>query len=1342
MNFKYTESDAPLSSIKSIQFSLLDDEQIKRLSVAEITSYELYDKGCPVVGGLYDLRMGTTDKQFKCQTCNCDVLDCQGHFGHIELCEPIYNILYLKTIYKLVQCVCVNCSRILYKPDEKNKKTINALKSIQTNIKKNMICEYCEYKQPKYQLDNCKISITQNEETTVLSAKSVFQIIRKITDCKELGFNDELYHPKSMFIVNLLVPPPAVRPSIIIDSSLKSQDDLTHKLSEILKCNIQLKKCKENVNSSEHIINEFINLLQFHVSSYIDNEIPGQPQATQRTGRPIKSICQRLKSKEGRVRGNLMGKRVDFSARTVITADPNIKLDELGVPKQIADNLTIPETINNFNIEIYQKQIDNGNNGPTTIKWLTKNKKKKDMRFAKNVKLEIGDVIERTLKDGDYVVFNRQPSLHKMSMMGHKIKVMPNLTFRLNLSATSPYNADFDGDEMNMHVPQTQETRTEIKELMMVSNCIVSPQSNKPVMGIVQDSLLASRKMTLRSVFVDKMTLMNILMKLESFDYSKIPQPTIFKPKQLWTGKQLISIILPNISLSKKNGWHDENDLNCFSNNDTEVLIKDGELLSGILCKKILGSSSGSLIHCLWLEFGSEETCRFISELQYVVNEWIMSIGFTCSFSDGFCKSSCYSSVNSIINNANEDVRKILYQKHDKKSETKINMLLNNARDKAGMCVCNELNIENNIHTMVSGGSKGSIINISQIMACVGQQNVNGNRIDFGYNERTLPHFEKNDHSAESRGFVKHSYMDGLTPNEFFFHAMGGREGVIDTAVKTSETGYIQRRLVKAMEDLKICSDLTVRNSLGDLLQLRYGEDSMDACKLITQNIPKIKLYENIQYTTTNQQLIDIEQQNMKNAIELISQMNLSRIHLPFNLEKIVLKYKVEIKNEKFDYDNIIILVNDFCETLNENKLFKAIIQIILYSKKLYVEYKLNLEEIKKIIYELQYNYERSKINIGEMVGTIAAQSLGEPITQLTLNTFHAAGISEKNVTLGVPRLKELINVSKNIKCPSMFLKVKDGSNIEDLQYKLECVMLYEVINEIQIEDDLSYHTMELNYFKFMDIDTECMSKWSLTIIMKDNVENTTTIEISTSLLKSFENIYITAFHENLGNKLVIRFKKNENECDFETILSFKNELFLKYIIRGNSKIQKIYIKDDMFMETDGSTLQDVLHLNGVDVNNSFSNDILEMYTLFGIEAARNCLINELRNVIEFDGSYVNYRHLCLLVETMTYKGNIMAITRHGINRTNAGPLMKCSFEETVNVLTDAAINGEQDCLMGVTENIILGKISKIGTSNFEVLLDYNKLQRNDNLVKYKIQECVYKDDNNSFRPSTPQNIT
>eukprot|EP00879_Flechtneria_rotunda_P007746 GHRR01008119.1.p1 GENE.GHRR01008119.1~~GHRR01008119.1.p1 ORF type:complete len:397 (+),score=88.62 GHRR01008119.1:514-1704(+) len=395
----------------------------------------------------------------------------------------------------------------------------------------------------------------------------------------------------------------------MMDSSARCEDDLTHKLVEIIRANNQLKRMIAN-GSPQHIINEYVQLLQFHVTTYMDNTIPGMNPATQRSGRPIKSISQRLKGKSGRIRGNLMGKRVDFSARTVITGDPNIGIDELGVPWSIAQNLTFAETVTPQNIARLTELVNIGPHPPpgeTGAKFLIRKDGRRlnlaYLRDGASKTLEYGDKVERHLQNGDLVLFNRQPSLHKMSMMGHRIRILPYSTFRLNLSVTTPYNADFDGDEMNMHVAQSHETRAEMREIMMVPRNIVSPQANKPVIGIVQDTLLGCKLITQRDTFIGKDLMMNILMNVTGWD-GTIPKPTILKPKPLWTGKQVFTCFLPKINLERTSSWHKDNDDRSFSMDDSAILIKRGVLVHGeISGYSINMPHTGSWLwgtHCTW----------------------------------------------------------------------------------------------------------------------------------------------------------------------------------------------------------------------------------------------------------------------------------------------------------------------------------------------------------------------------------------------------------------------------------------------------------------------------------------------------------------------------------------------------------------------------------------------------------------------------------------------------------------------------------------------------------------------------------------------------------------------
>lgn len=436
-----------MTEIKSVDFSVFNSNDLKKYSVLNVVSHDLFEKGVPKAGGLCDLKLGTIDREYKCHTCKQGPLECPGHFGHIELAEPVYNVLYVKYITKILQSVCLKCSELLSDSItnvfSNNKIQFkNSTETCKTKVK----CTVCDYLQPKILLDNYVYHIEIDGNKEIFPLSNILSILSKISDenCKKLGFGGAT-KPKDFIFTCFPVPPPQVRPSIIIDSSIKSQDDLTYKLVEIIKTNNSLLKM-QNGDKNEVIYNELVNLLQYHISTFTDNGISGIPQATQRTGRPIKGVCQRLKAKEGRIRGNLMGKRVDFSGRTVITAEPNIDLNELGVPFKITQNLTYPETVTQYNKELLQSYVDNGPNcefGKIGAKFIfRKDGKQIDLRFIKDTKLEIGDKVERHLRDGDLVVFNRQPSLHKFSMMGHKIRVMPFSTFRMNLSATNPYNAD------------------------------------------------------------------------------------------------------------------------------------------------------------------------------------------------------------------------------------------------------------------------------------------------------------------------------------------------------------------------------------------------------------------------------------------------------------------------------------------------------------------------------------------------------------------------------------------------------------------------------------------------------------------------------------------------------------------------------------------------------------------------------------------------------------------------------------------------------------------------------------------------------------------------------------
>lgn len=1005
------------------------------------------------------------------------------------------------------------------------------------------------------------------DKRSKLSAQRAFDILKEVSDddVLKLGLNPKYARPEWFLVKVMPVPPPHVRPEVAMEGAPAAADDLTFALTNIIKANINLEESiKKGEPPSEQ--ESKVELLQTHVTSVFDNARQDTAQITQRSGRAIKSIRQRLSGKEGRLRGNLMGKRVDFSARTVITADPNLSIDQVGVPRAVASRLSVPVPVTNYNIHemraLVEKTISKGKveeiEWPGALYIIRPDKSRTDLRFVQNpsdAAIEVGWVVERHLQDDDVVLFNRQPSLHKMSIMGHRAKILDWSTFRLNLSVTTPYNADFDGDEMNLHVPQSITAKADANELMMVPRNIVTPATNRNVMGIVQDALLGVSRMTKRSVFIEKDVAMNVMMWIATWD-GNLPAPAILKPKPLWTGKQLFSLICPKVnyrgsSIGHPKDYNDQKDP--FNYTDTQVLIHSGELLQGIVDKNIVGTSGGSIVHVCWLEKGWEETRSFMNQVQTVVNYWMVNTSYSVSVSDTVADLKTMDFIQKTLDEAELQVSNVVQKAQEgeltlipgkpllESFEANVNEVLNSVRDTAGKKAIETLKDRNGIKGTVMAGSKGSNLNISQIIACVGQQNVQGKRIQYGFQQRTLPHFCKDDLGKASRGFVENSYLRGLTPQEFFFHAMGGREGLIDTAVKTSEVGYIQRRLVKAMETVMARYDTTLRNAQGGVIQFLFGEDGMDAQRIEQQVIDIATLnkrqfrdrffidltaddfgYLNFKITATNEQALYIPRNLIelyRNDMELREMLEaeyrqleedrgeLPRImacrgsgfesdvkfYLPVNIDRLIWnaqrQFHIDLHKPTTLHPRVVYeTVRQMCDGSGDKKyhivtgddhlsvvmgddslsieaqrnatlLFQIMLRSKLSVKRVLKELRLNQESLKWLVGSILSDFHAARVHPGEMCGVMAAQSVGEPATQMTLNTFHNSGISSKNVTLGVPRLNEILNAAKNIKTPSLTIQpapriAQDENKSSDLIFQIEYATLMDITRKTEIHYD------------------------------------------------------------------------------------------------------------------------------------------------------------------------------------------------------------------------------------------------------------------------------------------------
>lgn len=1766
-------STAPLKDACGVQFSILSPEEIKAGSVAKIDFPDLFDNQTkePRTGGLSDPRMGSVDRNIKCYTCGGTMNDCPGHFGHIELSTPVYHIEYVNEVKKILECVCIKCSRFRLLPsDNRYQKLLKVKDKFDYAWKLGKTKSSCDYPDCEQQLLPIKIQknpfqIYQDakkldKKVTVIpfAVEDVRRIFERITDetCRLIGLDPKHARPEWMIITVLPVPPPSVRPSVNMDFNGKGEDDLTHVLGNIIRYNNVIKDC-----DSPKTVAFNKEQLQLHVICYMDNDVSGIPQVLQKTHRPTRSLRARLKGKEGRVRGNLMGKRVDFSARTVITGDPNIGIGEIGVPRSIASTLVYKETVNALNIERLQGLVDRGVEYPGAKYVFRQDKPPVDLKFARRKPvLQIGDKVERHLMDGDLGILNRQPTLHKPSMMAHEVRVMDCSTFRLNVNVCASYNADFDGDEMNMFCPLDEQTKAELATLSRVRDLLVSAQSSKPVNALVQDALCSITLFTRRDTFVNREELMNLVMWMKDFPTS-FPCPCILKPVPLWSGKQIISMFLPAVDVTGYHSTHPDGETDRMTPMDTRVNIVEGELLSGILCKKTVGAAAGGVVHIIWSDFGAEACERFIDDAAQVLNQWMLHRGFSVGIGDGYIKKEAQRNIKQRVDENVAKVDALLdeYWKGNASAEGtltvhetvegNIQKVLGKARDESGTMARDNVYKGNNIKHMADAGSKGTILNISQISACLGQQIVEGKRIPKGFQDRTLPYYERFDDSAPARGFVKGSFLKGLSPQELFFHAMGGREGLIDTAVKsvtwdtevvvlsrglfmqvrigefvdaqmmahpdrvthhsprdlelldvedlymptmdaagktswgvvsaltrhdpgkclykiktasgrsvtvaeskslliwdegqrefrekytpdvkigdqvpvtmrlaaserskpaaffcertngafvgvfmatgciskkecgllsiassskevadfvqtwlskrnmaavtvldrntsildftveahshclvnfmsvigldkrdafptilfscsddfargildgyvstlgslsreskenddgvilsipvtsrsiahglsflanrlgifcrhendslslrdqwisefvsalgemlnpgmsladtpprracplsndvvldaiveitainplddemhsklydvtvpstfnfvvanglalldTAVSGYVQRRLIKAMEDISVAYDGTVRNGVGTIIQFQYGEDGIDGVALERQVFPTLLLSDD--ELRQKFYVFDEEFSQLIRDRDVLREtlgLDEDRFQLPLNVARYIVaaqRIKEDIVNghETFSHREAFARVRELCESLRPSgpsaqptQLFGILLRSVLSSRMVIDKHKLSRSGFDWLLHRIHRKFYASLVPAGEAVGVIAAQSIGEPATQMTLNTFHASGTGNKAVTTGIPRLTELINAAKAIKTPGMmvYLQPHLRTSLEaaiSLKFDLIHVSLSMLLGNAEIVHDADYLDSNLHEDRpWLDLthsipDEDRPDPFRLQPLLLRFVLDIEKMryhfigmrDVARAIQKVLgDDVYVEHSCESMSHPVMhVRFYKDNvdlaeeiegppRQAHLQFLESILSDVLSGISIKGVPGVKKAFVSrkesplvqpdgsianvQEYLIETDGINMVETLSNLSVDPTRLSCNDPAEMNRVYGVESSRNTLLTEVKSVIADGGSSISYRHVALLCDTMTYRGKIMGFTRHGINRNEAGPLKRCTFEQTVDIMVNAAMKGEKDELKGASERIMLGQLMPMGTNVLGVVRDPN----------------------------------
>ena len=1259
-----------IKNLGAIKFSVWSPVEIRKFSVAEITAPETYDEdGMPVQGGLMDNRLGTLEPGQKCITCGNTSVKCPGHFGHIELAEPVLHIAFVDDIHKLLLTTCRSCNRIKLENSEldsyrdiRNAKASYAvitLDNIKDEIieksKKIKICPHCQKEQ--YDLIFTKPTIfvekTDAGENRLLPI-TIRERLSNISDddLKLLGYDPSTARPEWFVLQVLPVPPVTVRPSIILETGIRSEDDLTHKLVDIIRVNQRLKESKE-AGTPPLIVQDLVDLLQYHVTTYFDNEVSGIPQAHHRSGRPLKTLTQRLKGKEGRFRGSLSGKRVDFSSRTVISPDPNIAISEVGIPFEVAKKLTIPETVSNWNIDKLKTLVFNGPNNYPGANYIIRPDGVKIRLDYVNDRQMVADsivpgyIIERHLSDSDIVIFNRQPSLHRMSIMAHYVRVLPYRTFRLHPAVCPPYNADFDGDEMNLHVPQSEEARSEAALLMSVQDQLISPRYGGPIIGGIRDFITGAYILTRDESFLSKEEFFNLAL-LGGY-VGVIPEPKGEKDgKKLYTGKQLFSLFLPkdfNFIITSK--WNKS-----LKGEGKDVVIKNGELISGVIDKASIGAEEpDSVLHRIAKDYGNDIAQQFLNSILVMLKTFITHRGFTYGYSDLWLSEDTHKEITEVIKKAYDKIGELIQQykegtlpltrglSPEEALELYLVNELSRARDRAGRIADRSFPNNNAGVIMASTGARGSTLNIGQMTAVLGQQSIRGKRIHKGYHNRSLPHFKINDTNPDAKGFVKSNYRDGLTPLEFFFHAMGGREGLVDTAVRTQQSGYMQRRLINALEHLKLEYDSTVRDPHGNIIQYLYGEDGIDPAK-----------------------------SDHGEAV---------------NISRIIESESVVDEGTKATEEEIIHILNQNISNLNL-KLKGNIENILLQNK-------LSKQGIEKVIKKIIDLIERAMVEPGEAVGVVTAQSIGEPGTQMTLRTFHYAGVKERNVTLGLPRLIELVDARKKPITPTMDIYL-------DEEHRISREKALSVAKEI-------IHTKVIDVVEKTDIDYSGIIK----LTFSENKLNDRGCILTDifEILKGSKKKYDSTLDEQ---EKTIVLKMNE-ELDAQTLLLLKNKL-LNTRIKGVPDIERVTIvkqNEEWVIQTAGSNLSKIIYVDGIDLSRVTTNNVYEIWQTLGIEAARTALVREVTNTLEEQGLEVDIRHIMLVADLMTSKGYLQQIGRHGIAGTKTSVLARAAFEITVPTIAKASMEGQTEALKGVTENVIVGATVPVGTGMVDLYMKVNE---------------------------------
>ncbi|KAL7035470.1 hypothetical protein ACKWTF_008392 [Chironomus riparius] len=1040
----------------------------------------------------------------------------------------------------------------------------STLKKIRYNFKKFVISL------SKNEMDEIKNRSTMDEDD--MSQKSSTKVIMA-NECreymKEIMENDGDFlkimfpilgkakgNPFDVFFMDIVPvispiwrPPNHIRDMLVEHPQTKSYKNIVEFNNELF-CILTTKKKMEELEISSNVssemlkeaenvfkmargssVNEKIYFKWEQLQNAIDMTLDKQANVSKYNADNSVGIKQIIEKKQGLIRMHMMGKRVNYAARTVITPDPYIDVDSVGIPEAFALKLTYPVAVTPWNVTQLRKMVINGpdkhpgacfietTNGSKKI--IPKDANQREAMANTLLKPEKNDglkFVHRHLLNGDVLLLNRQPTLHRPSIMAHKARILKGeKTFKLHYSNCKSYNADFDGDEMNAHFPQNEVGRSEAYNLVGVQNHYLVPKDGTPLGGLIQDHMISGVKMSMRGRFFCKEDYQQLVFQGLSTKTERIKllPPTILKPYKLWSGKQIFSTVIINLipdykerinitSTAKINSglWQTEKkrkwkfggtELTRNDMSEAEVIIRNGELLVGVLDKNHYGATPYSLIHCMYELYGGDVSTKLLSALTRVFTTFLQWEGFTLGVHDILVLGDADKKRREIIENSrnigksvtcqvlnvpenitNEDLAEKLEEAYanDPKFRTQLDRKYKSALDSYTndinkTCLPNGLICKfplNNLQLMVTSGAKGSTVNTMQISCLLGQIELEGKRPPVMINGKSLPSFLLTDCSPKAGGYIDGRFMTGIEPQGFFFHCMAGREGLIDTAVKTSRSGYLQRCLIKHLEGLTVNYDGTVRDSDKSVVQFMYGEDGMDILKsqfLKSKTMPFLVENQKAILSDSMLDMVRNKPETDENMRKIAKKIKAYKKKFGNTLQKPARGYSVKkcpgTINSEFSPHKNFGSISECAEGILD-KYFKDNNDV-------------DKENVREMFYLKNI---KCLAEPGEAVGLLAAQSIGEPSTQMTLNTFHFAGRGDMNVTLGIPRLREILMMaSKAIKTPSMeiaFLN-QNSNNLdkiaEKFRIRLNQVTLSDVLEYVNVKSWISLKPSRARNYEF-----------------------------------------------------------------------------------------------------------------------------------------------------------------------------------------------------------------------------------------------------------------------------------